>query len=423
VSILFPLELKYPDRFKAFYYHTPKLHGVLKAILPERYNELVGVQHTKCYMIDDDVLISGANLSEQYFTNRQDRYVWIRNNSALASFYQNLLETICSFSFAIHSSNGQLVYPNTVPNPTVDPKSFNEIARDKLEALLQPRIEISASSSTGLPETLDGSSLLKTHDTWVFPTLQLGHANVTHDEALTEFILAHQPTVDQSQGYTTYMTSPYFNIADRYATAMMKCHGKPFRLIVASPKANGFFNGSGVSGMVPWAYDTVLKDWILALPRDSNIHVHEYVREGWTFHAKGLWIEMNQDGQPPDQSSSATSSSSSSTASDASIASSSSRVSSSTSPSSSEQTRTIGRPTASFTLVGSSNFGVRSMKRDLETQLAIFTTNEDLSRRLREEREYIFQGAQEVTPQTFEQRADNHSSMLRFVIPFATKYM
>ena len=36
-------------------------------------NEVVGVNHLKVYLFDDDVILSGANLSNTYFTNRQDR--------------------------------------------------------------------------------------------------------------------------------------------------------------------------------------------------------------------------------------------------------------------------------------------------------------------------------------------------------------
>ena len=36
-------------------------------------NESVGVQHMKAYVFDDDVVMSGANLEDNYFTDRLDR--------------------------------------------------------------------------------------------------------------------------------------------------------------------------------------------------------------------------------------------------------------------------------------------------------------------------------------------------------------
>lgn len=385
VTLLYPLQIKYPERFRAFYYHTPKLHGVLKAILPERYNELVGVQHTKCYLFDDDLLISGANLSEQYFTDRQDRYVWIRENENLANFYRSLISTICGLSFRVDDRTGAMVFPSDLPDPSSDPKAFNEVAKSRMENLWNSR--------GALPPVAAASDLLNKHDTWLFPTIQLGHANVRHDERLTQFVLLHAP---HAEPYTTYMTSPYFNIAKPYEEAI-RTSNKPMKLIVASPKANGFFNGSGVSGMVPWAYDTVLLEWMRNLPQHSDIEVFEYVRDRWTFHAKGLWIEMplyasTNNGIAEEQKEN---------------------------PSTSHR----GARKAFFTLVGSSNFGTRSMARDLETQVAIFSTNETLGEALRKEREYIFQDAPKVTKETFEGRAENHSTLLRLVVPFASKFM
>ena len=55
-------------------YHTPLLRGAWKALMPQRYNETLGLQHTKIFVFDNSVILSGANLSDDYFTNRQDRY-------------------------------------------------------------------------------------------------------------------------------------------------------------------------------------------------------------------------------------------------------------------------------------------------------------------------------------------------------------
>ena len=44
---------------QVFLYHTPALRGALKRLLGERTNEIVGLQHMKLYVFDDDVIISG----------------------------------------------------------------------------------------------------------------------------------------------------------------------------------------------------------------------------------------------------------------------------------------------------------------------------------------------------------------------------
>jgi len=53
------LKSKYGDHCKVFFYHTPKLRGIMKTVIPDRFNELIGLQHMKLYMIDNDLIISG----------------------------------------------------------------------------------------------------------------------------------------------------------------------------------------------------------------------------------------------------------------------------------------------------------------------------------------------------------------------------
>ncbi|KAL8805124.1 MAG: hypothetical protein Q9200_005551, partial [Gallowayella weberi] len=73
-SLLATLLVDFPDRVEIRMYHTPNLTGLRKRLIPKRINEGWGLQHIKLYGIDDEVILSGANLSSDYFTNRQDRY-------------------------------------------------------------------------------------------------------------------------------------------------------------------------------------------------------------------------------------------------------------------------------------------------------------------------------------------------------------
>lgn len=58
-SMLLPLLEKYRDKVQVYLYHTPDLRGFWKKILPERFNEIVGLNHMKIYLADDDFIISG----------------------------------------------------------------------------------------------------------------------------------------------------------------------------------------------------------------------------------------------------------------------------------------------------------------------------------------------------------------------------
>ena len=80
-------------------YHTPNLRGILKKTLPGKFSEIIGLQHTKVFVFDNDVCISGANLSSDYFTQRQDRYILIKDAPKLANYFEGLIDSIASFSF------------------------------------------------------------------------------------------------------------------------------------------------------------------------------------------------------------------------------------------------------------------------------------------------------------------------------------
>lgn len=85
----------------------------------------------------------------------------------------------------------------------------------------------------------------------------------------------------------------------------------------------------------------------------ERISVHEYVRDKWTFHVKGLWYYPANKHLP------------------------------------------------NLTLIGSPNFGHRSVYRDLEAQVAIVTNNQGLSEVLHEEKSRLYSSVQSVTSETF----------------------
>jgi len=68
----------------------------------------------KAHVFDNNVLITGANLSNDYFTNRQDRCYIIRQSPHVADYYDDLLNTIANNSKLITSGKikQQKYYPD-----------------------------------------------------------------------------------------------------------------------------------------------------------------------------------------------------------------------------------------------------------------------------------------------------------------------
>ena len=70
----------------------------IKRIFPTMLRELFGVFHTKIIISDNDILITGANLSKSYFTNRKDRYYYISNSNSLANYLDTYLNNISTIT-------------------------------------------------------------------------------------------------------------------------------------------------------------------------------------------------------------------------------------------------------------------------------------------------------------------------------------
>ena len=110
-------------------------------------------------------------------------------------------------------------------------------------------------------------------------------------------------------------------------------------------------------GGVPHGYTLIARNFYNLVSKHGQkerIKLLEYMREQWTFHAKGLWYYLPHKNRP------------------------------------------------FLTLIGSPNFGHRSVYRDLEAQVAIVTENEALSRALHQEQGRLYDRAANVTDATFE---------------------
>ncbi|TVY36298.1 CDP-diacylglycerol--glycerol-3-phosphate 3-phosphatidyltransferase, partial [Lachnellula subtilissima] len=100
-SLLAPLVDEFgSDRVEIRMYHTPNLTGLRKKYIPKRINEGWGLQHMKLYGVDDEIIISGANLSNNYFTDRQDRY-HVFSSREITSHFFKIHSAVSNLSFLV----------------------------------------------------------------------------------------------------------------------------------------------------------------------------------------------------------------------------------------------------------------------------------------------------------------------------------
>ena len=78
LTLLKPLKIdNFQKKVRVGFFHMPDT-GMMKGKYSESpLREIFGVHHIKAHVFDNNVLITGGNLSEDYFTDRQDRCIVI----------------------------------------------------------------------------------------------------------------------------------------------------------------------------------------------------------------------------------------------------------------------------------------------------------------------------------------------------------
>lgn len=226
-KMLLPLVQSHHDCCTVHLYHTPALRGLLKAILPERFNEVIGLQHMKVYIFDDALLISGANLSHDYFTNRQDRYFLVEDSKELADFYDKLVGTVCQFSLQLDGNNSVHMDHTTFPHHPfkTDRDEFANEARRRVDCLFEDQLTRQGAFAGFLPTSQ--------HDTWIFPLVQMGQLGIFMDNICTAKILENVPSDAE-----LCLATGYFNLTKDYMNSLLNVAQPNVHILMAHPLVN-----------------------------------------------------------------------------------------------------------------------------------------------------------------------------------------
>ena len=234
-----------------------------------------GVFHIKLYIIDDEVILSGANLSEEYFNDRHDRYLHIiKGGNGLVDWYAELVDVLCE-----HSNKYQGV--NNVLDDSVKP------SQDLIAAVKQ--LLHSPKSDAGKTDTLDDmdeSSIVA----MACPTFQAPrHYGVDYrsDTQVLVDLLRDTQNYQNDKPVTLRLSSAYLNPTDTLQSAWRSLQS--LHCLTAGYVSHGFRpkKKAGNKGMtwIPAVFDAFARHVSL-----KGAHVWYYTRDGWTYHAKGLWI-------------------------------------------------------------------------------------------------------------------------------------
>lgn len=92
----------------SFFKHTKMWEGFQKFTSNQNI-EIMGTFHLKIFIFDNSVLLSGANLQEDYFVNRKDRYFFINDAKEFADYLQDLLDIFVDLGEKIDPDKNHLV--------------------------------------------------------------------------------------------------------------------------------------------------------------------------------------------------------------------------------------------------------------------------------------------------------------------------
>lgn len=353
----------------------------LAQLLPPRISEGAGVFHCKAYVFDSrTVLLSGANLSNDYFTNRQDRYVLIR---ATDDSSDEEKEAVANFAEYVHNSlRGVATLPGSyrlLPGGVVTPGDVEDgkwspFAPEKCKknvsgtvfplTIYHPTIfhgyKLNIEYEKSLRDLLikqsagiDGGYIDDDNKAILYPRWNLGVSMVYND------VLSLHRLLNGLKPYPTtlHMATGYFNVSEDVQQALLKAKGSSVSILTASPLANGFLGSKGISAAIPAVYSEIERMFLERAEEENRlmpspdkgmregISMMEYERDGWTFHAKGIWLDEGN---------------------------------------------------GFITSLGSSNFGTRSANGDLEFQVELATRNRQLIERFRNERNGLWGGTAEA---------------------------
>ncbi|KAG6009939.1 hypothetical protein E4U21_000710 [Claviceps maximensis] len=364
-SLLVPLVSEFGSaRVEIRMYHTPNLTGLRKKYIPKRINEGWGLQHMKLYGVDDEIIMSGANLSSDYFTNRQDRYHLFSSKEMTDHFFR-IHDGVGSLSFRVEPSQEPagfaLSWPasNTAPNPIEQPQEFIRSSSSTLK-----RLVVAAPAAPKSAQDVPSHSRSGLANTRVYMLGQF--SQIMRPDHSTELpVLTHileQLALPHYKGSSWTFTAGYFNPAPSLSKLLIGTASTNNTVITAAPEANGFYKSRGVSGLLPGAYVLLARRFLDAVNcsrRDGDITLKEWrlgttgQPGGWTYHAKGLWVTMPGQANP------------------------------------------------SISIIGSSNYTKRSYSHDLEVGALIVTRDEKLMKKLGDEQAWLQEHAHKVTRDDF----------------------
>ena len=285
------------------------------SILPNPLDEVAGVFHIKAYVIDDCLIISGANLSEEYFRDRQDRY-WLiqRGGNGLVDFYAQFIEILSrhgeEYTLATSTTTTTAASTTTMMTRSTHLSTTRQEFSNQLTDLFtDPTPE---TAETLLPDDYNNNNTYTDSDVVAvcIPTFQppdgfFSAATMPHlaTDAQATFqmleaarilspaksISNHTSSAATTTATTVQLSSAYLNPTHDWI--QMLAQFQHVELLTAGRVSHGFRpkpnKANKGKDWIPTVFEYLAQDICQRLP---HARLWYWERPGWTFHSKGLWL-------------------------------------------------------------------------------------------------------------------------------------
>lgn len=252
---------------------TQNTHQIPVFGVPVRGREVFGVLHLKGFVIDDQVIYSGASLNNIYL-NYNERYRFDRyqvlNNKSLADSMVRFIEAEMIEHPAVHdlSSPNQ---PNTKQIRT---------------QIRQLRASLAKASYQYEPQTISQEQVALT------PLVGVGKKRNKLNQTVNQLLAQAKEEI--------FICTPYFNFPRSVAREVKKAirRGVNVTIVVGDKTANDFYISPEEEfktiGGLPYLYERNLR--LFAKANEAHIasrklSIHLWKHDNNSFHLKGIWVD------------------------------------------------------------------------------------------------------------------------------------
>ncbi|NAZ48223.1 CDP-diacylglycerol--serine O-phosphatidyltransferase [Vibrio toranzoniae] len=254
--------------FAEKYQHPVPVYGI-----PVRGKEVFGVLHLKGFIVDDNVIYSGASLNNIYL-NYHDRYRFDRyhvlNNAALAD---------SMFAY---------VHDQMVPDSAV----YDLADKNKpITKELKPTIRQFRASLARSQYKFDGQDV-SPEQVAVTPLVGIGKRRNRLNQGINQLVAQAKDEI--------FICTPYFNFPPSLAKEVKKAlkRGVKVSIVVGDKTANDFFISPEEEfktiGGLPYLYELNLRRFAKANEANiasRNLSIRLWKHDSNSFHLKGIWVD------------------------------------------------------------------------------------------------------------------------------------